>query len=254
MKKPVLYLQFSLAAAAIVVLMAGSYFLLRNWLPGVSERLFIESIISSGDEEERSYPLHEAAAAGDLETLRSLLATQTDINARDDFWCTPLMSAAENGQTAAVELLLEAGADIHLTDKNTSPGYDPLAMIEEFDSSFATMDEASKQDLRELMKKAPGESAMKKAVNGEIVQLLAQSGGNTLEINNETRALILGLQTEGDIACSSAQYQAGKAPRYGKANPEKMNVPFWNAMTSSGVQRRPRLRRAEEVWRYLSAQ
>lgn len=216
------------------MLMAGSYWAMRKVLPVVSDRMFIESFISSG-EEERSYPLHEAAAEGDVETLRSLLAKRPDINARDDFWYTPLMSAAENGETAAVKLLLEAGADVHLTDKNTSPGYDPIAMMEEFDSSIAALSEASKQQMRDLWKSMPGDSAMNKATNGEIVQLLTGAGGNPSEVNDETRALILGLQTEGDIACTPEEYKAGKSPRYGKANPEKMNVAFWNAMTRSGV-------------------
>ncbi len=234
MKKPFLYLHYSLAVAAALVLMTGSYFAMRTWLPMASRGLFVESFIVDG-ERENSFPLHEAAESGDLETLKGLLANKPDVNARDDYYYTPLMTAAEYGQAGAVKLLLEAGADVHLTDKDPAPDYDPVAVMEEVDPKFRLKDEASKEEFREMMKNTPGNTAMNKASTGAVVHLLVEAGGDIAEISDETRALMLGLVITGYIDCTLPQFQSGRAPRFGRVNPEKMNVPFWNAMTRSGA-------------------
>ncbi len=234
MKKPFLYLQYSLAVAAGLLLMGGSYLAMRQWLPAASSSLFIESFVVDG-EENRSSPLHEAAEAGELDTLKSLLASKPDVNARDDYYYTPLMTAAEVGQAEAVRLLLKAGADVHLTDKNPSPDFDPVAVMEEVDPEFRLKDEAAKEEFREMMKNTPGTMAMNKASTGEVVHLLLKAGADIAEINDETRASMLGLESGGDIDSTPSQFQSGRVPRFGKTNPEKMNVPFWNAMTASGA-------------------
>jgi ankyrin repeat protein len=56
--------------------------------------------------------LHHMAAEGELGKARPLLDHGADIDAVDDEYCsTPLGVAARRGQAAAVELLLERGAD-----------------------------------------------------------------------------------------------------------------------------------------------
>jgi len=134
-----------------------------------------------------------------------------------------------------VKLLLEAGADVHLTDKDPAPDYDPVAVMEEVDPKFRLKDEASKEEFREMMKNTPGNTAMNKASTGAVVHLLVEAGGDIAEISDETRALMLGLVITGYIDCTLPQFQSGRAPRFGRVNPEKMNVPFWNAMTRSGA-------------------
>lgn len=56
-------------------------------------------------------PLHYAATAGQLEVMEILLEEHAFIDAESPNKSTPLMMAAKYGSTAAVKLLLEAGAD-----------------------------------------------------------------------------------------------------------------------------------------------
>lgn len=61
--------------------------------------------------------LIDAAAAGDVDSLRALLETsELDLNVRDTRGRTALMAATYANQPAAVELLLQAGADVDLQD------------------------------------------------------------------------------------------------------------------------------------------
>lgn len=61
--------------------------------------------------------LIDAAAAGDVDAIRALLETsEFDLNVRDARGRTALMAATYANQPAAVELLLEAGADVDLQD------------------------------------------------------------------------------------------------------------------------------------------
>jgi ankyrin repeat protein len=61
--------------------------------------------------------LIDAAAAGDVDSLRALLETsELDLNVRDTRGRTALMAATYANQPAAVELLLRAGAYVDLQD------------------------------------------------------------------------------------------------------------------------------------------
>ena len=56
--------------------------------------------------------IHDAARKGNVEKVRSLINTNSDlVNATDNFGITPLMLASQEGQEVVVELLLENGAD-----------------------------------------------------------------------------------------------------------------------------------------------
>lgn len=61
-------------------------------------------------------PVWCAAALGDTDDLRRLLADGADPNAVGDQDCTPLHVAAVYGRSDAVELLLESGADPNRLD------------------------------------------------------------------------------------------------------------------------------------------
>lgn len=62
--------------------------------------------------------LLEAAEAGEIETLRKLLALVADVHAKCYYEHSdgPLREAVENGHTEVVKLLLDSGADIHVKD------------------------------------------------------------------------------------------------------------------------------------------
>jgi hypothetical protein len=59
----------------------------------------------------------DAAKAGDVATVRSLLDSGGDIDARDRYGQTALMLAAHHGHEALVDLLIEHGANLDVTAK-----------------------------------------------------------------------------------------------------------------------------------------
>jgi len=76
---------------------------------------------------EPSKSLHLAAAAGDLEQVRSLIGSGANVNLTDRDDATPVYLAARNGHAAVVEVLLDAGAYIDAArTANTIPDFTPL--------------------------------------------------------------------------------------------------------------------------------
>lgn len=69
-------------------------------------------------------PLHAAAFAGDLEAVKRLQAAGADIGAADNkFGVTPLIVAAEENHGDVATYLIEAGADMEITERH---GYTAL--------------------------------------------------------------------------------------------------------------------------------
>uniref|UniRef100_A0A672TEL1 Serine/threonine-protein phosphatase 6 regulatory ankyrin repeat subunit A-like n=1 Tax=Sinocyclocheilus grahami TaxID=75366 RepID=A0A672TEL1_SINGR len=76
------------------------------------------AIVNSTDSKNRT-PLHAAAFTDHVECLQLLLGHNAQVNCVDAGGKTPLMMAAENGQTNAVEVLVSsAKADLTLQDAN----------------------------------------------------------------------------------------------------------------------------------------
>ena len=64
--------------------------------------------------------LHAAVRAGDLKGLQSLLASGLDPNAADSLGNPALFDAAWTGNTEALLLLLDRGADVNIRNRNTT--------------------------------------------------------------------------------------------------------------------------------------
>ena len=58
-----------------------------------------------------------AARRGDVEHVRALLDTGSDVNARDRYHQTALMLAAQGGHAALVHLLVQRGAELDVAAK-----------------------------------------------------------------------------------------------------------------------------------------
>jgi ankyrin repeat protein/beta-lactamase regulating signal transducer with metallopeptidase domain len=72
--------------------------------------------------------LHQAVAVGDLERIRSLIASGANVNARDSMENTPLLLAIKMGRLSIVEMLISAGADVNAKD---AQGKVPLYLAKE---------------------------------------------------------------------------------------------------------------------------
>ncbi|BAY09917.1 ankyrin repeat domain-containing protein [Calothrix sp. NIES-2098] len=144
-------------------------------------------------------PLMYAIESDRPDILQWLIAEGCDIEATDDFGNTALMLAAERGATDCVRILLAAGAN-----SSRSDDYD--------------------------------NKAIKMASNLEIVKMLVATGEDLSDINDDMRRSLTGIANNkfSLSQLSPEQYFAGKHPRFGKTNPELMDVPFWRAMIYDG--------------------
>jgi ankyrin repeat protein len=96
------------------------------------------------DLEEISMPesILDAAAAGDVERVRTLLAAGADCNVRNGDGATALMLAAHAGNLEMVRTLVDAGADVNAVDER---GWGPLmkaAYNADLDRGFADVVQA----------------------------------------------------------------------------------------------------------------
>ena len=143
-----------------------------------------------------------------------------------------LMKAAGRGATECVRLLLEAGARPDITDKADEPAQEMRARLEEIDPDLVA--EADEKFFASFDRN-PGQKAIDFAANLDIVRLLVAAGEDINEMNDEVRAMLLGLETEGELRCSRDEYEAAKYRRFGVANPEEMESEFWRAMVRCGI-------------------
>jgi ankyrin repeat protein len=160
------------------------------------------------------------------EMLSWLLEQGVDPDGRDEFAGTALMMAAEQGATECVRRLLEAGARTDLDDTKNTTLREQLASVHLLENE----EDAEHLDVIPL-----GEKAIHKATNVEIVRLLVAAGEDFDDMNREVRAVLLGLETEGEIQCSREEFLEAKYRRFGTANPQKMEFPFWTEMVKRGV-------------------
>ncbi len=157
-------------------------------------------ILASGaDREDRGKvgitPLIFAIENNHPKVLQWLIDEGFDIEATDEYETTPLMVAAETGATDCVRILLEAGAD----PKRYKKGF----------TSWKAINEAS---------------------NMSIVRMLVAAGEDLSDINQEMRRTLIGVGNCDELQVSREHYLAGKQRRFGKANPEVMEIEFWRAM------------------------
>jgi ankyrin repeat protein len=128
----------------------------------------------------RAAPIHDAAKAGDVAQVRTLLAANpTLVDAKDNVYgYTPLMFAAEKGHLDVVTLLLEKGAAVEAKDN-----------IYGYTSLFIAAEEGHLEVVTLLLEKGAAVEAksdagftplMKAAEWGrlEVVKLLLEKGAN----------------------------------------------------------------------------
>lgn len=137
------------------------------------------------------------ASANHSEMLAWLIEENAEIDAVDDSKNTALILAAQAGSAESVRILLEAGAN--------------------------------PQKINEY-----NESAMSNASTLEVVRLMQRAGEDLQCISTEMKRAFTGLTEWSQIEATDVQYESGKRPRYGKANPEEFDDPFLRAMVRSG--------------------
>ncbi|MFN3653549.1 MAG: ankyrin repeat domain-containing protein [Armatimonadota bacterium] len=146
-----------------------------------------------------SPPLFYAIRGHHPEMLRWLLQHQADLHATDELGATPLMEAVEGDDLACVEILLDAGASVRAST---------------------------------------GGTALTQAGSREMILRLLDAGADPASLSYEGQRTVLGLPEIDDEALAALSRRDARqalAPAFGRANPERMNVPFREAMIRCGA-------------------
>lgn len=131
--------------------------------------------------------------------LRWLIQSGADIHAKDEFGNTALMHAVDEDDLDCVNILIEAGADI----------------------------EADKYG-----------SIIGQTTSRKIVMRLLEAGADPANLSYEAQRNLLGLGDEDTTPLENVSlddFRLGHARVFGKDNPERMHVRFWEAMIRAGV-------------------
>jgi ankyrin repeat protein len=128
--------------------------------------------------------------------LNWLLQDGADVHQSDEFGTTALIEAVEANDFECVEILLNAGADVEANANGT---------------------------------------ALSRARSREIIFRLLDAGGDPADADQQ---VILGFQSSADEALAGItpdEFRRTPTRKFGAGNPERMGVPYWEAMIRCGV-------------------
>jgi ankyrin repeat protein len=141
-------------------------------------------------------PLHYPIDHDNHRMLRGLLELGFDRDTEDESGHTPVMAAVEESAVACFEVLMEAGA-------SWKKGKFDMPLIAE-------------------------------ASHPAIIRRLLDLGENPGDLETEVLRDWIGLGTRHEMPVTLAEFQRDRTRRFGSANPERMDLPFWRAMVRNG--------------------
>jgi hypothetical protein len=171
--------------------------------------------------------LLRAVEAGDLVEAALALDLGADPDAAGPTGWTALMDAVLRGDRAMVQLLLDRGADAGRRVTLPPAGADAVARIE------ADLGQPLSAAAREALAQAPAMSAAAECGDAEIARLLAARGAPPEDFDQEMLGAVTGADRIAPVAVTREVFEAGRAARFGRANPEPALEPFWQAQIRS---------------------
>jgi len=167
---------------------------------------------------------------GDVEKMKLLLSAGADRSDRGHCGKTPIMYAIENSHAEMLRWLISEGFDPNEPDEHGDTPLLQASHAGDVQCARILIDAGARLDYAHN-----GQNAVNAAENIEVVRLLVERGGDLADISDEMRAVLTRVPDDGVIRVSREEYQAAKYRRFGSSNPEKMNLPFWKSMVSSGA-------------------
>ena len=172
-----------------------------------------------------------AAVVGDIDKAKLILAAGADLEDRERGGSTALAINATRGNVEMLSWLLDVGADVEAVENAENTVLMLAAQAGEADCVRLLL----KADAVTNRKNEYGESTMSMASSEGVMRLLITAGEDIAEINTELKRKLLKFQEGKSLDISTTEYQIGCRPRFGKSNPEVMDIPFWNAMVRAGI-------------------
>jgi ankyrin repeat protein len=210
--------------------------------------------------------LHRAVALGSLDQVRHALDTGIDIEARDRRSRTSFLLAIQTGDVDKAELLIQRGAKSRVRGHCGAP---PLFFaIENYHAPMlgwllrigADIEQTNQFGETPLMRAAErknaaavrtllaaganreadkcGETALARATSRDTIIQVLDAGADPRQLYHERQRILIGLgevSVDRLLDISKPEFLAGRSPRFGTANPERIVEPFWLAMIRAGV-------------------
>ena len=148
--------------------------------PGADLECVIEEFENYTSEETRSWScLHFAAVSGNTIRMKKMLEKGADLEAKSIEGKTPIYEAAKRGQTAAVELLANSGAEINA--RSDHPGFTPLHVAAEYNHHETVgylLNQGVDIDIENKWQQTPLSQASWRFADTNLIALLIEKGAN----------------------------------------------------------------------------
>ncbi len=139
-------------------------------------------------ETKSTHPLHEAAAAGDVDQVKLLISKGADVNEKDKDGRTPLHAAAWRARKEVAAVLLAHGANINEADGS---GQTPLHLAANFGIRFVPeflLAQGARIDARDKAGNTPLHAAADRtSVTRDLIELLIAKGADVKARNEASQ-------------------------------------------------------------------
>lgn len=193
-------------------------------------------------------PLMAAIKKMDESAFDLLVDHGADPDRTDDFNHTALQVAVQHDWPYAVVRLIAMGVDLgrhpkyplkkvgHLLNE-TVPQLGAVPLPKELVGIISEEEwqETTRKSLADMAERDPKpEPVIADACSLAVLQLLIDAGEPLEDAPPGLRRAYIGLPAEAPLECSRAAYMADRSPRYGTANPERVESAYLQAMIRGG--------------------